>query len=88
MSAETRRVSFETRPVAVIGILHLPHGFDESRIYPAIVIVTPGSSVKEEMGVPGICAGGGYAVKAALTERRIKAVGTVVPVNSGRASAQ
>ncbi|GGE85490.1 alpha/beta hydrolase [Sphingomonas prati] len=149
MADETRIVSFEAGPVDVIGVLHLPHGFNESRIYPAIVIVTPGSSVKEQIGatygarlaakgfvalafdpsyqgesggeprdledpsarvedvccaidylvtlayvdeerigVLGICAGGGYAVKAALTERRIKAVGTVVPVNIGRAFRQ
>jgi len=32
----------------------------------------------------GICAGGGYAVNAAMTERRIKAVGTAVGANIGR----
>ena len=32
----------------------------------------------------GVCAGGGYAVNAAMTERRIKAVGTVVGANIGR----
>lgn len=36
------------------------------------------------IGVLGICAGGGYAVSAAMTERRIKAVGVSVPVNAGR----
>lgn len=36
------------------------------------------------IGVLGICAGGGYAVGAAMTERRIRAVGVVVPVNGGR----
>ncbi len=40
------------------------------------------------VGVLGICAGGGYAVNAALTEPRFKAVGTVVPVNVGRAFRQ
>lgn len=36
------------------------------------------------MGVLGICGGGGYAVHAAMTERRFKAVGTVVAANYGR----
>lgn len=39
---------------------------------------------KNRIGVLGVCAGGGYAVYAAMTERRIKAVGTVVGVNIGR----
>lgn len=36
------------------------------------------------IGVLGVCGGGGYAVKAAMTERRIRAVGTVVAANYGR----
>ncbi|GAM87645.1 hypothetical protein ANO11243_056720 [Dothideomycetidae sp. 11243] len=43
---------------------------------------------EDRIGVLGICAGGGYAVNAALTEHRIKAVGTVVAVNIGRANRQ
>lgn len=37
-----------------------------------------------KLGVLGVCAGGGYAVNAAMTEHRLKAVGTVVAANIGR----
>jgi len=36
------------------------------------------------IGVLGICGGGGYSINAAMTERRIKVVGTVTGVNYGR----
>jgi fermentation-respiration switch protein FrsA (DUF1100 family) len=38
----------------------------------------------ERIGVLGVCAGGGYAVSAAMTERRIRAVGAVAVTNIGR----
>ncbi len=36
------------------------------------------------IGVLGICGGGGYAINAAMTERRFKAVATITGVNYGR----
>ncbi|WP_339321773.1 alpha/beta hydrolase [Paenibacillus sp. FSL W8-0194] len=39
---------------------------------------------ENRIGVLGVCAGGAYAVNAAMTERRIKAVGAVTPANLGR----
>ena len=149
MTRDPEHVSFRNGAIDLSGHLRFPHEFCEDATYTALVIVTPGSSVKEQIGavygrkladkgfitlafdpsyqgasggeprdledpafrvedvrcavdylmtlpyvseqrvgVVGICAGGGYAVKAALTEHRIKAVGTVVPVNIGRAFRQ
>ncbi|WP_432840923.1 alpha/beta hydrolase [Dactylosporangium sp. CA-092794] len=48
-------------------------------------LMTLGYVDEERIGVLGVCAGGGYAVNAAMTEHRIKAVGAVVPINIGRA---
>ena len=39
---------------------------------------------ENRIGVLGVCGGGGYAVNAAMTERRFKAVGTVTGANYGR----
>ncbi len=39
---------------------------------------------EDRIGVLGICGGGGYAINATMTERRIKALGTVTGANYGR----
>lgn len=149
MPSVTRDVAFTRGAFDLAGQLHLPADLDESTKYAAIVIATPGSSVKEQIGANygrrladrgfvtlafdpgyqgqsggeprdledpaarvhdiraavdylttldyvdenrigelGICAGGGYAINAALTEHRFKAVGVVVPVNIGRSYRQ
>ncbi|VEE64509.1 Uncharacterized conserved protein [Shewanella putrefaciens] len=38
----------------------------------------------DRIGVLGVCGGGAYAANVAMTEKRIKAVGTVVATNYGR----
>ena len=40
----------------------------------------------ERIGVLGICGGGGYALNAVMTERRLKAVASITGVNFGRLS--
>ena len=141
-----RGTNFRNRTVEIRGNIHLPPDFEAAQSYAALVLATPGSSVKEQIGAVyasrlaargfvaltfdpsyqgesggaprdledpavrvedircavdhlmtlpfvderrvgllGICAGGGYAVNAALTEHRLKAVGTVVANDIGRA---
>ena len=144
-----KHISFKNRNIDIAGNIYFPNEFDETKTYAALVLATPGGSVKEQIGaiyaeklaergfvaivfdpsyqgesggeprdledpatrvedircvvdylmtlpfvdeervgLLGICAGGGYAVNAALNEHRFKAVGTVVAVNIGRAFRQ
>ena len=50
MSESHRPVSFRNGDIEIAAALHLPPGFDDERHYPALVIATPGSSVKEQIG--------------------------------------
>jgi fermentation-respiration switch protein FrsA (DUF1100 family) len=149
MNSNIKAVAFKNGCNDVVANLYLPNDFTETTTYAALVLATPGSSVKEQIGavyagklvasgfvvlvfdpsyqgesggeprdledpyvrvedlrcavdflmtlpyvgeervgILGICAGGGYAVNAALTEHRFKAVGTVVAGNIGRAFRQ
>lgn len=149
MTHQTKSVSFPNGAIDVAADLRTPGGPESQGRHPAVVLATPGSSVKEQIGANyarrlaeegfvtlafdpsyqgqsggqprdledpatrvedvrcavdflstldsvdperiallGICAGGGYAVSAAMTDHRIKALGTVVAVNIGRAMRQ
>ena len=149
MACELKRVSFRNGPIDLAGEVRFPKDFNANERYAALIIVTPGSNVKEQIGafygermsergfvtlafdpsyqgqsggeprdledpaarvedircavdflntlpyvgenrigILGVCAGGGYSVNAAMTEHRIRAVGTVVAVNIGRARRQ
>ncbi|UHD45805.1 alpha/beta hydrolase [Aureimonas altamirensis] len=145
-TSDVKRVSFKNRNIDVAGNIHLPNDLDQTGSYAALVLATPGSSVKEQIGAVyaeklaergfvaltfdpsyqgerggeprdledpaarvedircavdylmtlpfigeervgllGICAGGGYAINAALTEHRFRAIGTVVANDIGQA---
>lgn len=146
MPCDKRRITFRNEARTLVGDLRVPDRFSEQRKHASIVVVGPGSSVKEQaganyseklaaegyvtlvfdpsyqgeseglprdtenpavrvedircavdflatlpfideeaIGLLGICAGGGYAINAAMIERRFKAVGTVVANDLGSA---
>ncbi|MCF3935142.1 alpha/beta hydrolase [Acuticoccus sp. M5D2P5] len=146
MPIDRQRVTFTSQQNELVGHLRLPEGFDANARHASVVVVGPGSSVKEQaggiyaeklaaegyvtlvfdpsyqgesggeprdlespaariedirsavdflvtlpfidearIGLLGICAGGGYAIGAAMIERRFKAVGTVVANDIGTA---
>lgn len=43
-------MTFQNRGIEIVGNLHVPSGFDDNETYAAIVLATPGSSVKEQIG--------------------------------------
>jgi uncharacterized protein len=50
MSVEKRRITFRSETRTLAGHLRLPKGFSERASYPSVVVVGPGSSVKEQAG--------------------------------------
>ncbi|WP_419827544.1 alpha/beta hydrolase [Sphingomonas sp.] len=50
MASDPQRISFKSAGREIAGALHLPDGFDGGQTYAALAIVTPGSSVKEQIG--------------------------------------
>lgn len=52
--------------------------------YVADYLVTLPYVDEERIGVLGICGGGGYAINATMTERRIKALASITGINYGR----
>jgi hypothetical protein len=50
MSVEKRRITFRSETRTLVGHLRLPEGFSEQARYPSVVVVGPGSSVKEQAG--------------------------------------
>ncbi|MGA5837459.1 alpha/beta hydrolase [Streptomyces pseudogriseolus] len=62
-----------------------PYRRGEDISYAIDLLTTVPGIDPRRIGVLGICAGGGYAVHTARTDHRIKAVGTVVPVDMGTA---
>lgn len=45
-----QHISIPRGPISLAADLYLPHGFDGSQPHPAVVLATPGSSVKEQIG--------------------------------------
>ncbi|KAK2956895.1 putative alpha/beta hydrolase [Blattamonas nauphoetae] len=140
----TKTIRFVCRDHEVAADLRVPPNFSDAQKYPAIIIVHPGSSCKEQtagiygeklakngfvtlainasyqgesggeprniedpasrmedirsaidylqvqpfvdaekIGAVGVCAGGGYVINVALTEKRLKAIGTCAAADVG-----
>ena len=50
MVCELKSVSFMNGSINIAGNIRFPNGFDANKKYAALVIATPGSSVKEQIG--------------------------------------
>ena len=138
------QVTYKLNGIEIAAHVYTPPGFEESALYPAVVVAHPNGGVKEQvaglyaqrlaeagfitiaadaayqgasgglprnvdkpssrvedirgmadfitqfpgvdanrLGVLGICGGGGYALKAAQTDKRFKAIATLSMFNTG-----
>ena len=50
MPTDPCAITFPSDGRKLAGHLYLPRDFDEGRLYPGVVVVGPGSSVKEQAG--------------------------------------
>lgn len=50
MAYEVKSVSFKNGSIDIVGNIRMPNSFDANEKYTALVIVTPGSNVKEQIG--------------------------------------
>jgi len=77
-------VTYKLNGIDIAANIYTPANYDPSKTYPAVVVAHPNGGVNaDQLGLLGVCGGGGYSLKAAQTNKRFKAVATLSMFNSG-----